>query len=222
MTADLPALYPRRTEDQAVLRPLTATGPPRPYERARLAADAARTDWAAVPGRIPSPCLLPRRPRPRPSRIGLKAGRVPEQGTGVVTVEQTRRTLEAVAALDKPQAPGAGDPRGWQPVQKRPRKPKSKAAKKAALRRQRGRLKAAGRCRLAAGAGGTGSVALPSAAMPVPCPGCGIEPLAVVTMPGGCPPGPSWPKTGARPAGVFSSEPVQGRARRGVRTPIRG
>ncbi|CAL9279027.1 hypothetical protein SUDANB180_07515 [Streptomyces sp. enrichment culture] len=38
-----------------------------PYERAHLAADAARTDWAAVPGRIPSPCLLPRgRVRGRP------------------------------------------------------------------------------------------------------------------------------------------------------------
>ncbi|CAL9327299.1 hypothetical protein [Streptomyces sp. SudanB182_2057] len=55
------------------------------------------------------------------------------------------------AALDKVREPGAAESLGWQPVWKRPRKPKSKAAKKAELRRQRGRLKAAGRRRLAAG-----------------------------------------------------------------------
>ncbi|MGA4967097.1 hypothetical protein [Streptomyces pseudogriseolus] len=34
MTADLRALYPRDTEDQAVLRPLTRRGTAAPYERA--------------------------------------------------------------------------------------------------------------------------------------------------------------------------------------------
>lgn len=42
MTADLRALYPRGTEDQAVLRPLTRKRTASPYERARLAADALR------------------------------------------------------------------------------------------------------------------------------------------------------------------------------------
>ncbi|MFF5475448.1 hypothetical protein [Streptomyces achromogenes] len=56
-----------------------------------------------------------------------------------------------VAALGEGQEPGVDEPVGWQPVWKRPQKPKSKAAKKAELRRQRGRLKAAGRRRLAAG-----------------------------------------------------------------------
>jgi hypothetical protein len=72
------------------------------------------------------------------------------------------------------------------------------------------------------GPGITGSAALPRAAIPCPVPGAALERLAVVTVPGGCPPGSPWPRTGARPAGVFSSEPVQGRVRRGGRTPIRG
>src|SRR5687768_5303126 len=40
MTADLRVLYPRDTEEQAVLRPLTRKRTAPPYERARLAADA--------------------------------------------------------------------------------------------------------------------------------------------------------------------------------------
>ncbi|MFF9811580.1 hypothetical protein ACF1G5_42010 [Streptomyces coeruleorubidus] len=55
------------------------------------------------------------------------------------------------AALDEDQEPECDEPLGWQPVWKRPRKPKSKAAKKAELRKQRKRLQAAGRRRLAAG-----------------------------------------------------------------------
>ncbi|CAL9627932.1 hypothetical protein SUDANB99_05955 (plasmid) [Streptomyces sp. enrichment culture] len=107
MTADLRALYPRDTEDQAVLRPLTRKRTAPPYERARLAADALRARAQAVRradrlGSRPRPhsVAVPAasRPRSRPLRTGRKAGRLLEQETGVGTVEQTRRTLEAVAA----------------------------------------------------------------------------------------------------------------------------
>ncbi|MEU3953590.1 MobF family relaxase [Streptomyces achromogenes] len=107
MTADLRALYPRDTEDQPVLRPLTRNRTAPPYERARLAADALKLRAQAVrrADRLgsrprPHPVAVPTasRPHPRPLRTGRKAGRLPEQETGVDTVEQTRRTLEAVAA----------------------------------------------------------------------------------------------------------------------------
>ncbi|MFD5065414.1 MobF family relaxase [Streptomyces sp. NPDC058394] len=51
MTADLRALYPHDTEDQAVLRPLTRNRSAPPYERARLAAGAltARSTQRAAP-----------------------------------------------------------------------------------------------------------------------------------------------------------------------------
>lgn len=55
------------------------------------------------------------------------------------------------AALDEDHQPEPDEPLGWQPVWKRPRKPKSKTAKKAELRKQRRRLQEAGRRRLAAG-----------------------------------------------------------------------
>ncbi|MFD0008480.1 hypothetical protein ACFVJ4_39750 [Streptomyces sp. NPDC127178] len=55
------------------------------------------------------------------------------------------------AALEEDQEPESDEPLGWEPVWKRPRKPKSKAAKKAELRKQRRRLQDAGRRRLAAG-----------------------------------------------------------------------
>ncbi|AXU16786.1 hypothetical protein [Streptomyces clavuligerus] len=55
---------------------------------------------------------------------------------------------EMTAALDEDQE--HDEPLGWQPVWKRPRKPKSKAAKKAELHAQRLRLRDAGRRRLAA------------------------------------------------------------------------
>ncbi|MGJ5899240.1 MobF family relaxase [Streptomyces niveiscabiei] len=109
MTADLHALYPSDTEDQAVLRPLTRKRSAPPYERARLAADAlaARVRAARRAERLGS------RPRPyavavpasrsshlRPFRTGRKAGLPvePEPGVDVDTVEQTRQTLEAAAA----------------------------------------------------------------------------------------------------------------------------
>lgn len=44
---------------------------------------------------------------------------------------------EIAAALDEDQEPAADEPAGWQPVWKRPRTPKSKAAKKQELRKQR-------------------------------------------------------------------------------------
>ncbi|WP_079137437.1 MobF family relaxase [Streptomyces noursei] len=107
MTADLRALYPRDTEDQAVLRPLTRKRSASPYERARLAADAlaARVRAARRAERLgsrprPRTVAVPAasRSHPRPLRTGPKDGRLLEQETGVVTVEQTRRTLEAAAA----------------------------------------------------------------------------------------------------------------------------
>ncbi|MGW7260639.1 MobF family relaxase [Streptomyces sp. NPDC054834] len=102
MTADLRALYPRDTEDQAVLRPLIRKRAASPYERARLAADALRVRVQAVrradrlgsrtrPRTVAVPAAS--RSRPRPFHTGRKAGRVPEQTTDVATVEQTRRML---------------------------------------------------------------------------------------------------------------------------------
>ncbi|MFJ1930392.1 MULTISPECIES: hypothetical protein [unclassified Streptomyces] len=55
------------------------------------------------------------------------------------------------AALDEDQEPEPDEPAGWQPVWKRPRTPKSKAAKKLQLHKQRRRLQDAGKRRLAAG-----------------------------------------------------------------------
>ncbi|MFJ4858667.1 MobF family relaxase [Streptomyces sp. NPDC088730] len=107
MTADLSALYPRDTDGQAVLRPLTCKRTAPPYERARLAAGAlaARVNAARRAERLGS---RPRsygvavpaasRPHPRPFPTGLKAGRLLEAGTGIDTVERTRQTMEAAAA----------------------------------------------------------------------------------------------------------------------------
>jgi hypothetical protein len=58
---------------------------------------------------------------------------------------------QMAAALTEDQEPDPDEPLGWQPVWKRPRKPKSKAAKKAELRKQRKRLQEAAKRRLAAG-----------------------------------------------------------------------
>ncbi|MGW4438009.1 MobF family relaxase [Streptomyces sp. NPDC004596] len=107
MTADLRALYPRDTEDQAVLRPLTRNRCAPPYERARLAAGALTARVRAArraerlgsrirPGAVAVPAAL--RSHPRPCRTGPKDGRLLEPETGVDTVEQTRRTFEAAAA----------------------------------------------------------------------------------------------------------------------------
>ncbi|GAA2919445.1 hypothetical protein GCM10011428_39660 [Streptomyces violaceus] len=108
MTADLRALYPRDTEDQAVLRPLTRKRTAPPYERARIAADALRVRAQAVrradrlgsrtrPRTVAVPATS--RSRPRPFRTGPKDGRLLEPETGIDTVEQTRRTFEAAARL---------------------------------------------------------------------------------------------------------------------------
>lgn len=58
---------------------------------------------------------------------------------------------QMAAALTEDQEPEVDEPAGWQPVWKRPRKPKSKAAKKAELRKQRKRVQEAAKRRLAAG-----------------------------------------------------------------------
>lgn len=58
---------------------------------------------------------------------------------------------EIVTALDEDQEPEPDEPVGWQPVWKRPRTPKSKAAKKKELSDQRERLQDARKRRLAAG-----------------------------------------------------------------------
>ncbi|MEU0163160.1 hypothetical protein ABZ154_31265 [Streptomyces sp. NPDC006261] len=55
------------------------------------------------------------------------------------------------AALDEDQEPELDEDLGWQPVWKRPRKHKSKAAKKLEPHTQRRRLQDAGKRRLAAG-----------------------------------------------------------------------
>ncbi|MFE2943433.1 hypothetical protein ACFXKG_30920 [Streptomyces sp. NPDC059255] len=57
---------------------------------------------------------------------------------------------EMAAALDEDQEPEPDEPLGWQPVWKRPRKPKSKTEKKAELRKQRRRLQDAGKRRFVA------------------------------------------------------------------------
>ncbi|GHG19478.1 hypothetical protein [Streptomyces hydrogenans] len=57
---------------------------------------------------------------------------------------------QMAAALDEDQEPDVDEPVGWQPIWKRPRKPKSKAAKKKELREQRKRLQEAAKRRLAA------------------------------------------------------------------------
>ncbi|NJP53554.1 relaxase domain-containing protein [Streptomyces sp. SBST2-5] len=107
MTADLRALYPYDTEDQAVLRPLTRNRSAPPYERARLAAGAltARVQAVRRADRLgsrarPHTVAVPAAPKSRPRlvRPDRKAGHVPEQKTDIATMEQTRRTLEAAVA----------------------------------------------------------------------------------------------------------------------------
>ncbi|MFS0696723.1 MobF family relaxase [Streptomyces nitrosporeus] len=106
MTADLSALYPRDTDDQAVLRPLTRRRTAPLYERARLAADALAARVHAMCraerlGSRPHPYAVAvpaaSRSRPRPFRTGGKDSRVLEPETGVDTVERTRQILEAAA-----------------------------------------------------------------------------------------------------------------------------
>ncbi|OKK12259.1 conjugal transfer protein TraA [Streptomyces sp. CB00455] len=108
MTADLRALYPRDTDDQAVLRPLTRKRTAPLYERARLAAGAltARVHATRRSDRLgsrtrPHTVAVPdaARSRSRPSRTDRKAGRGQEQGTDVAALEQTRATIEAAAKM---------------------------------------------------------------------------------------------------------------------------
>ncbi|MFD4756406.1 MobF family relaxase [Streptomyces sp. NPDC058426] len=109
VTADLRALYPRDTDDQAVVRPLTRNRMLPLYARARRAAGAlsarvqavrrserlgsrARPHTVAVPGAS--------RSGPRLSRTDRKVGRAQEQQeTDVAALEQTRSTIEAVALM---------------------------------------------------------------------------------------------------------------------------
>ncbi|MFI1840004.1 MobF family relaxase [Streptomyces olivaceoviridis] len=109
MTADLRALYPSDTEDQAVLRPLTRSRTATPYERARIAAGAlaarvraARRAERLGSGPRPYAVAVPAAStsHPRPFRDGRKDGRLlePETRVDVDVVEQTRQTLEAAAA----------------------------------------------------------------------------------------------------------------------------
>ncbi|MFJ8162477.1 hypothetical protein ACIRBY_16320 [Streptomyces sp. NPDC096136] len=102
MTADLRALYPHDTEDQAVLRALTRKRSAAPYERAHLAAGAltARVHALRRADRLNSrPRLhsvtVPTVFNPRPGR---RADWELEPTTDVAAVEQTSRTLEAAAA----------------------------------------------------------------------------------------------------------------------------
>lgn len=57
---------------------------------------------------------------------------------------------EMTPALGRGRQPETEEPAGWQPIWKRPRTPKSKAAKKKQLSDQRERLQDAGKLRLAA------------------------------------------------------------------------
>ncbi|MCX4784290.1 MobF family relaxase [Streptomyces sp. NBC_01264] len=108
MTADLRALYPRDTDDQAVLRPLTRKRTAPLYERARLAAGAltARVHATRRSDRLgsrtrPHIVVVPDATRSRPyqSRTDRKAGRGQEHGTDVATLELTHATIEAVAKM---------------------------------------------------------------------------------------------------------------------------
>ncbi|WP_434091016.1 hypothetical protein [Streptomyces goshikiensis] len=156
LTSDLRALYPRDTEDQAVLRALARKRAASLYERARLAAGGltARVRAARRADRLNS---RPRRhtvavPGTLSSRTGRRAGRDLEATTDAAAVELTSRTLESAAAEMaarlqsgvRERAEAYAPPTEWQPIWKRPRKPKSIKAKKAELAKQRKRLKAAG------------------------------------------------------------------------------
>ncbi|MFI8515428.1 MobF family relaxase [Streptomyces sp. NPDC085460] len=96
---DLRALYPRDTEDQAVLRPLTRRRTAAPYERARLAAGAlaARVGAARRAERLgsrprPYAVAVPAasRSHPRAFHDGRKEGRLlePEPGVDIDAVER--------------------------------------------------------------------------------------------------------------------------------------
>lgn len=101
----------------------------------------------------------------------------PNLGDALARAHAARAKM--AAALNEDPEPHSGDLLGWQPIWKRPRRPKSKAARKALLRKQRQRLQEAGKRRLAAAQSRrprsrrTGSATRPRAAMPATRPGCG-------------------------------------------------
>ncbi|MEU5451923.1 hypothetical protein [Streptomyces californicus] len=73
----------------------------------------------------------------------------PSPDNGLAHARAAREQM--AAALDTDPEPEADEPLGWQPIWKRPRTPKPKAAKKKKLEDQRERLQDAGKRRLAAG-----------------------------------------------------------------------
>jgi hypothetical protein len=75
----------------------------------------------------------------------------PEEQPSLEEARARAAAKRMAAALDEDQEPEPDEPPGWQPVWKRLRKPKSKAAKKEELRKQQRRLRDAGRRWLAAG-----------------------------------------------------------------------
>ncbi|MGW7594266.1 MobF family relaxase, partial [Streptomyces rubiginosohelvolus] len=111
MTADLHALYPHHTEDQAVVRPLTRARAKSPYERARLASGALtarvhairrsrRLNSRFLPHTVAPVGPLPRsrldRSEARAARPAKRAG--PVLDTDVATVEETQRVIQTMAA----------------------------------------------------------------------------------------------------------------------------
>ncbi|AIS02543.1 hypothetical protein SGLAU_33075 (plasmid) [Streptomyces glaucescens] len=97
---------------------------------------------------------------------------------------------QMAAALDEVQEPEVDELVGWQPIWKRPRKPKSKAAKKAELRKQRkrpGSRQAPPRREELAPASRPAEPDRQRGRAPRrsrPVPGAALQCLAVVTMPG--------------------------------------
>jgi hypothetical protein len=73
----------------------------------------------------------------------------PNAGEALARARAAREQM--AAALDEDQELEVVEPVGWQPIWKRPRTPKSKAAKEKELREQRRRLQDAAKRRLAAG-----------------------------------------------------------------------
>jgi conjugative relaxase-like TrwC/TraI family protein len=114
MTADLSALYPRETGDQAAARPLTrARSRPR-YDRARLASAAltARVQAERRSRRLNSrslpPTVTPAGPPPRSgldrgraAGAGRETGQLLEQETDLAALEDSQHLIEAAAALLK-------------------------------------------------------------------------------------------------------------------------
>jgi hypothetical protein len=111
MTADLRALYPRDTEDQAVLRPLTRKRTAPPYERARLAADALAARVHAVRraerlGPVPDRAPRTRSPSPTSPWGGSRSG----SGPGSRSRRRRRRQNCASSGSDSRKPVSAASP----------------------------------------------------------------------------------------------------------------